>query len=106
MMGIIEVHTSIGSRDEAVLLARKLVSERLAACVQLIPAIYSVFNWEGKLQEQEEALLIIKSTEEAWPALRDRLEQLHPYEVPEVVAIPVKQGSFPYLNWVRECTTK
>ena len=106
MLGILEIHTTVGTRDEALLLARKLVSERLAACMQIVPSVYSVFNWEGRVQEQEECLLVIKSTEEAWPMLRDRLEQLHPYDTPEIVALEVKQGSFAYLNWVRECTAR
>jgi periplasmic divalent cation tolerance protein len=106
MLGILEIHTTVATRDQALLLARKLVSEHLAACMQIVPGVYSVFNWEGRIQEEEECLLILKTTEEAWPALRDRLEQLHPYDTPEIIALEVKKGSFSYLNWVRECTTK
>lgn len=106
MLGILEIRTTVGKREEALLLARKLVSERLAACVQIVPAVYSIFNWEGKVQENEELLLVIKSTADAWPTLRDRLEKLHPYDTPEIIATEVTQGSFAYLNWIRECTSK
>jgi len=85
-------------------LARKLVEERLAACVNQVPGIRSVYRWEGKLEEDEEVLLLIKTTGERLEALMKRVPELHPYRVPEVLALPVAQGHPPYLAWLAEAT--
>ena len=85
-------------------LARKLVEERLAACVNQIPGVRSVYRWEGKVVEDEEVLLVIKTTEERLAALMKRVPELHPYQVPEVLALPVAQGHPPYLAWLAEVT--
>lgn len=82
-------------------LARALVEEGLAACVNRLPGALSTFRWEGRLDEAEETLLIIKSTESRLPALSARIRELHPYELPEVVAVPVIGGLDDYLEWVR-----
>jgi periplasmic divalent cation tolerance protein len=83
-------------------LARALVDERLCACVNLVPAITSVYRWEGEVQEDNEALLIIKTTDASVDALRARVEALHPYDVPEVIALDVTAGAEAYLGWVRK----
>jgi len=85
---------------QAAALARALVEERLAACGNVVPAIRSIYRWEGKVQDEAEALLLLKTTRERFPALRDRILALHPYRVPEVLALPVEAGSEPYLAWV------
>lgn len=82
-------------------IATALVTERLAACVNRVPQVTSTYFWDGGLQEDTEILLIIKTTAPLLPPLEARLRELHPYEVPELVAIPAVGGSEPYLQWVR-----
>ncbi len=86
--------------ERAAELARALVEERLAACGNVVPALRSIYRWEGKVQEDAEALLVLKTTRARFEALRDRVLALHPYEVPEVIAIPVEAGSARYLAWI------
>ncbi|MCB9556120.1 MAG: divalent-cation tolerance protein CutA [Deltaproteobacteria bacterium] len=88
--------------QEAPQLARALVTERLAACVNMLPAVRSIYRWQGEICDDQEALLLIKTTAERFAALRDRLVELHSYDVPEVIALPVQGGNAPYLSWVRE----
>ena len=85
-------------------IARALVEERLAACVNLQPGVRSVYRWEGEITEDAERLLIAKTPAARLSALTDRLAALHDYELPEIVAVPVSGGSQGYLDWVaREC---
>jgi periplasmic divalent cation tolerance protein len=86
--------------ERAAEIARALVEERLAACGNVLPAIRSVYRWEGKVQDDQEALLVLKSTRDRFEALRDRVLALHPYQVPEVIALPVEAGSAAYLAWI------
>ena len=81
--------------------ARALVEEGLAACVNRIPGVLSNFRWEGRVEEDRETLLLVKSTAACLDALRARIVALHPYELPEVVAVPVSGGLEAYLDWVR-----
>jgi len=81
-------------------IATTLVDERLAACVNIIPGIQSVYHWEGKTQSSEEHLLIIKASALQYANIQKRLLELHPYELPEVVAVPVIEGSQAYLSWL------
>jgi len=82
-------------------LARALVDERLAACVNLIPGIRSFFRWEGQVQNEDEVLLVIKTGSDRCDALARRVQELHPYDVPEVLALPAVGGSTAYLDWVQ-----
>lgn len=81
-------------------LARMLLHERLCACVNVVPGVVSHFWWNGALDEARECLLVLKTTVAGAPALRRRLVELHPYEVPEVLELPVGSGHAPYLQWV------
>ena len=85
-------------------IAEALVSERLAACVQLLPGATSVYRWQGRIERAAEALLLIKTTSERLPALQQRLPQLHPYELPELVAVEAAGGLPAYLDWVAAAT--
>lgn len=90
------------SLEEAHRIARVLVDERLAACVNVLPGVRSVYRWEGGVEEAEEVLLVAKTVPERFEALRDRVLGLHSYQVPEVVALPVHGAAAAYERWVRE----
>ena len=81
-------------------IATTLVEERLAACVNIVPEVRSIFRWEGRLEDESEVLLLIKTRTERLGPLEARVRALHPYSVPEVVALPVTSGHQPYLDWV------
>uniref|UniRef100_A0A5F5PYG9 Protein CutA n=1 Tax=Equus caballus TaxID=9796 RepID=A0A5F5PYG9_HORSE len=85
-------------------IARAVVEKHLAACVNLIPKITSIYEWKGKIEEDSEVLMMIKTQSSLVPALTDFVRSVHPYEVAEVIALPVEQGNIPYLNWVRQVT--
>ncbi len=92
------------SPERAAEIARTLVEERLAACGNVVPGLRSIYRWEGKVQDDVEALLLLKTTRGRFDALRDRVLALHPYEVPEVIALPVEAGSARYLAWIADET--
>lgn len=91
-------------QDHSKSLARQLVELRLAACVNVIPGIRSLYRWEGEIQDEAEALLVIKTSEETLGSLMAMLPDIHPYEVPEIVALEVGQAFEPYAAWVGEET--
>ena len=93
---------AVSDRKAAMQIAEKVVEERLAACVQVLPAMRSVYRWEGKVQADDEVLCVIKTTRKAWPALKARVVALHAYEVPEVIALEIADGHAPYLAWLSE----
>jgi periplasmic divalent cation tolerance protein len=93
------------SADEAARLARALVEARLAACGNVLPGLRSIYRWEGRVQDEGEALLLLKTTRDRFEALRDELLRLHPYDVPEVLALPVEAGSPAYLAWLAGAVT-
>ncbi|MGD8380179.1 MAG: divalent-cation tolerance protein CutA [Gammaproteobacteria bacterium] len=86
-------------------LARTLVAEKLAACVNVLPAATSIYEWRGEVAADPERLLVIKTREERWEALETRIRELHPHELPEVIAVRVEKGSGAYLDWVLEQTS-
>ncbi len=86
--------------EVAAALARALVEARLAACGNVVPGLRSIYRWQGQVEDQPEVLLVLKTTRERFPALRDELLRRHPYEVPEVLALPVEAGSATYLEWL------
>lgn len=81
-------------------LAVALIEEHLAACVNIVPSVKSIYIWEGKICNDSEQLLIVKSKQNVWEKLRDRLKQLHTYEVPEIVCFPLADGYKPYMEWL------
>ncbi len=94
------VFTTLPSAEKAAELAKALVEERLAACANLLPAIRSIYRWQGKLQDENEVLVLLKTRAEHLERLKLRILELHPYEVPEVLAVPVEAGYQPYLDWL------
>jgi periplasmic divalent cation tolerance protein len=97
--------TQTGGREAAVALARALVEEHLAACVQVIPGGTAIYRWQGQLYTEPQAQLLIKTRADAWPCLRGRIVALHGDEVPEILALPVVDGHAPYLAWIDEMVT-
>lgn len=98
------VLTTLPDADAAERLARQLVEERLAACGNVVAGLVSLYRWKGEVERAAEALVILKTTDEVLPALLARLPELHPYQVPELLALPVAAGHEPYLWWVAEET--
>jgi len=96
----IVVLVTTGSAESAEMLARRLVDEHLAACVNIVPAVRSIYRWQGKVADDTEALLVIKTERERFAALEARVRSLHTYEVPEVVALEIVEGSKAYVEWL------
>lgn len=94
------VLSTAGSEEEARKIANTLVERRLAACVNIVPQIESVYRWQGKIESSREWLLMIKTGAELFPAVRDAICELHSYECPECLAIPIADGSVEYLKWL------
>jgi periplasmic divalent cation tolerance protein len=91
-------------RDEADAFARQIVEERLAACVNIVPKIESYYWWDGAINHDNEALLIVKTTQKKFAALREYVQENHPYELPELIALPLVDGLPEYITWIREET--
>jgi len=96
----IVVLSTASSAAEAETIARRLVDERLAACVNVVTGVRSFYRWKGKIEDSGEWLLVIKSSRGRFEELRAALEKLHSYDVPEVIALPVVEGTKNYLNWM------
>ncbi len=97
---------TVDTNEAAQRLAHGLIEERLAACVNIVPGLTSVFPWHGAVQTDQELLLIAKTTVSTYPELERRLRAEHPYDVPEILALPVAAGLSEYLNWVEESTDR
>ena len=91
---------TVPDRDTAEQIAANLVTERLAACVNIVPGITSVYRWENRIEKDAEYLLIIKTHSAVFDRLQDSIKRQHPYELPEVIAVPIKDGLPEYLDWI------
>ena len=100
-MSVLLVLTNLPDRGAAEALARTLVERRVAACVNVLSPCRSTYRWEGKLQVDEEHPVLIKTTRERYPALEAAVREVHPYDLPELIAVPVESGLPAYLDWVR-----
>ena len=96
------VLSAVGALPEAQKIARTLVDERLAACVNVVPGVTSIYRWKGTVEQEPELILVIKTVAERVDALKARLLELHPYELPELVVIPIGGGHGAYLEWMAE----
>ena len=96
------VLSTAGSEDEARKLARHLVEHQLAACVNIVPGVESIYRWQGKVESSQEWLLLIKTSAEKFPAVRDAIRELHSYDLPECVALTIEDGSPDYLQWLAD----
>jgi periplasmic divalent cation tolerance protein len=92
--------STVATQEDAEHIARTLVQRRLAACVNIVPGLTSVYSWKGEVETDQELLLVIKTRRERLDALRQALLKVHPYEVPELIALPVEGGSEAYLKWI------
>jgi periplasmic divalent cation tolerance protein len=92
--------TTAGSHEEAQRIARTLVEQRLAACVNIVAPVESIYSWKGAVESAAEWLLLIKTTAEAFPRLCARLAELHSYEIPECICLAIEDGGEEYLNWI------
>jgi len=95
--------STAGSEDEARRVAQHLMEHQLAACVNILPGIESIYRWQDKVESAREWLLLIKTTAEKFPAVRDAIRQVHSYELPECIAIAIEDGSKEYLQWIGDC---
>jgi periplasmic divalent cation tolerance protein len=106
MPGPLQITTTAGSRDEAERIAAALVERRLAACVQIVGPVRSVYRWQGAVEQADEWLCLVKSTAERLPGIEAALGELHSYECPELIATPIVGGSEAYLQWLAEQTAQ
>ena len=102
----IVVLVTASTEEEAMTLGKMLVNQRLIACVNILPRLKSIFQWEGKVAEEEECLMILKTVKPQYKALEKFIMSHHSYDVPEIIALPVVNGSESYLSWVHEMTRK
>jgi periplasmic divalent cation tolerance protein len=100
------VLTNLGDIDSARRIARALVEQRLAACVNLLPGVQSVYRWQGAVEEEGEVTLLIKTSAARYAELEAAIRALHPYQLPEVIAVPIADGLPDYLDWIRQETKK
>jgi len=102
---ILVVLVTAPNSEEAAKMAQTVVSEKLVACVNLVAGVRSIYSWKGDVCDDPETLLIMKTRRLCFELLKQRIQTLHPYEVPEIIALPVAAGWEPYLGWVRSETT-
>lgn len=98
------IFITASSEEEAQKIAIALVNEKLVACVNIIPGIRSIYWWEDKVCQEDEVMLIAKSTQSLFPSIMDRVKSLHSYQVPEIISFPISEGLPEYLNWISEVT--
>jgi periplasmic divalent cation tolerance protein len=104
MTGYIIVFVTAASEEEAALIGKALVGERLAACVNILPSIRSIYRWQSRIEDSQEVLLIIKTKSILFENLKKRVKELHSYSVPEIIALPLVDGDEQYLSWLSQET--
>jgi periplasmic divalent cation tolerance protein len=104
MTNYIVIYITTGSVNEAKKIGRALVEEKLAACSNIISPIRSIYSWQGKICDDKEALMILKTRKKLFNQIVKRVEKLHSYDVPEIIAMPIIEGSSKYLSWLNEET--
>lgn len=104
MSEYIIVLCTTNSKDSAKQIAKTLISAKLAACVNLVDKIDSIYRWKGEIVEDSEVLMIIKTQKALFENLKNKIEEIHPYETPEIISFDISEGSKPYLDWISENT--
>lgn len=92
--------TTVGNAGDAIVLARALLDRRLVACVNVLPGVRSLYRWKGEISDDTEHMLVMKTRADLFPDLAAAVSELHPYEVPELIALPVEKGTASYLAWI------
>lgn len=105
MTEMLLVFTTFASEDDAARVVRTLVEERLIACGNLLPGARSLYRWQGRVADEREVVVLMKSRKQDWTALLSRLHELHPYETPECIAVRVAAGAPKYMAWLEEALT-
>jgi len=100
----IVVYITTPSEDDAAVIARALVEQKLAACVNIVRNIRSIYFWQGKIEDDAEVLMIVKTQKKHFDALSEKVKELHGYDVPEIIALPILKGSNDYLEWIKDST--
>lgn len=103
--GVIMVMVTTANKEEAAKIANQVVTGRLAACASIMPTVDSTYWWEGKVMNDQEAVMFIKTTSDKFSSLQEAIQKMHSYEVPEIIALPVSNGFLPYLEWVKQETS-
>ena len=98
----IQISTTVNNRDQGKIIANALMENRLAACVQIVENVTSIYPWKGKINTERELLLLIKSKSSIFSKIRDLIEEIHPYEIPEIIATPIFDGNISYFKWLNE----
>ncbi len=106
MKSYIQITTTTETREQAQTIARHLMVEKLAACVQIVGPITSTYRWKGKMENAQEWLCLIKTREELYGKVETAIKKLHSYEIPEIIAVPIIKGSKEYLRWIEETYEK
>lgn len=101
---VLIVLTTASSQKEATSIARAVANEHLAACVNIVPGITSIFRWDGRVHKTRESLLIFKTTRKRYPSLERKIQALHSYDVPEIISISVERGFVKYIKWIEKET--
>lgn len=101
---VLVVYCTVPDENTGKSIAAAIVAEKLAACVNILPTVLSVYTWQEKIEQEQETLLMIKTTTSCYAALEAKLLALHPYDTPEIIAVPVEKGAISYLNWVSDST--
>ena len=96
------VLTTVNSQEKALALAEIIVGEKAAACVSVIPTVHSIYRWQGAVESETEVLLLIKTKEDSYQAVESLIRRNHPYDVPEIIALPISRGEKNYLSWLSE----
>lgn len=100
----IVVYITAPSEDAAAVIARALVEQKLAACVNIVRNIRSIYSWQGKIEDDAEVLMIVKTQKKHFTALSEKVKELHSYDIPEIIALPILKGSDDYLEWIKAST--
>lgn len=103
-MNFIMVYCTIDTADNAKNIAKSLVQEKLAACVNILPSVYSIYKWENEVTEDSEFLLLIKTKKDLFDKLKNRITELHPYSIPEIIGVDISYCSEAYLSWLKSNT--